>query len=58
MTPLKGKKYESILFERHVLKSNYILILKNRKNELLCLICKSIPGILNIVDNMECQNMK
>ena len=55
MTPLKGKKYESISFERYGSKSNYISIMKNRKNEL---ICKSIPGIWNILDNIECQNMK
>ena len=41
MTPLKGKKYESILFERYGLKSNYIVIMKNRKTEFF----KSIPGI-------------
>ena len=58
MTPLKGKKYESISFERYGSKSNYISIMKNRKNELLCLICKSIPGIWNILQNIECQNMK
>ena len=55
MTPLKGKKYESILFERYGLKSNYIVIMKNRKTEWLF---KSIPGIWNILDNIECQNMK
>ena len=31
MTPLKRKKYESILFERYGSESNYILIIKNRK---------------------------
>ena len=28
MTPLKGKEYESILFEKYVSKSNYSLMLQ------------------------------
>ena len=53
MTPLEGKEYEVILFEKYGLKSNYSLT-----ESLSCLICKSIPGIWNILQNIECQNMK
>ena len=57
MTPLEGKEYEGILFEKYGLKSNYSLMLGITES-LSCLICKSIPGIWNILDNIECQNMK
>ena len=34
MTPLKGKKYESILFEKYGLKSDYILIMKKQQKRM------------------------
>ena len=35
MTPLKGKKYESILFEKYGLKSDYILIMKKQQKRII-----------------------
>ena len=35
MTPLKNKKYESILFERYGSKSNYISIMKKYEKRIM-----------------------